>query len=66
MEFEAIVGGVRLISARDAEGADILTDLEDLERLALASEILDDYREAMPTCEASLHVNSTVYQPISG
>lgn len=42
--FETTDGGVRLVSALDASDEDILPNLEDLQRRALASEILDDYR----------------------
>ncbi|KQT56138.1 hypothetical protein ASG52_24385 [Methylobacterium sp. Leaf456] len=42
--FETRTAGVRLVSAHDASDNDILPELEDLQRRALESEILDDYR----------------------
>ncbi len=42
--FETMPDGVRLVSAHDASDDDILPELEDLQRRALESEILDDYR----------------------
>ncbi|MBO1021901.1 hypothetical protein IPV08_18265 [Methylobacterium sp. SD274] len=42
--FETMADGVRLVSAHDASGDDILLGLEDRQRQALESEILDDYR----------------------
>jgi hypothetical protein len=42
--FQTIERGIRLISALDVWDNDILLDLEDFQRLALESEILDDYR----------------------
>ena len=47
--FEAVPGGVRLISVRDAADEDILSDLEDVQRRALESEIRDDYRQGVPS-----------------
>lgn len=44
--FETVDDGVRLVSAHDASDDDILPGLEDLQRRALASEILEDYRHA--------------------
>ncbi|WP_375463240.1 hypothetical protein [uncultured Methylobacterium sp.] len=55
VEFETTAGGVRLISARDAADDDILSDLEDVQRHALESEILDDYRHDMPSRDGPLH-----------
>lgn len=43
--FETTSGGVRLVSALDASDEDILPELEDLQRLTLESEILEDYRQ---------------------
>ncbi|KST61217.1 hypothetical protein AO398_00570 [Methylobacterium sp. GXS13] len=42
--FETTDRGVRLVSAHDASDDDILPGLEDFQRQALESEILDDYR----------------------
>jgi len=42
--FETIADGVRLVSAHDAFDDDILPGLEELQRRALESEIIDDYR----------------------
>ncbi|MCJ2055006.1 hypothetical protein MKL09_00315 [Methylobacterium sp. J-048] len=47
--FETIAGVVTLISARDASDGDILPNLEDVQRRAIESEILDDYRREMPS-----------------
>jgi hypothetical protein len=47
--FETMAGVVRLVSAHDASNGDILPTLEDVERRALESEILDDYRGEMPS-----------------
>ncbi|WP_051439842.1 hypothetical protein [Methylobacterium sp. 10] len=44
--FETVADGVRLVSAHNASDDDILPGLEDLQRRALASEILEDYRHA--------------------
>lgn len=55
VEFETIAGGIRLISARDAADDDILSDLEDVQRHALESEILDDYRQDMLAQDGPLH-----------
>ncbi|GJD38071.1 MULTISPECIES: hypothetical protein [Methylobacterium] len=44
--FETAADGVWLVSAHDASDNDILPELEDLQRRALASEILEDYRHA--------------------
>jgi hypothetical protein len=41
--FETIADVVRLVSAHDAFDDDILPGLEDLQRQALESEIIDDY-----------------------
>ena len=43
--FETRADGVRLVAAHDASDDDILPELEDLQRRALESEILDDYRQ---------------------
>lgn len=45
--FETTDRGVRLVSAHDASDDDILPELEDLQRRALESEILDDYRHPL-------------------
>lgn len=42
--FEAMDDGIRLVSVHDASNDDILPDLEEPQRQALESEILDDYR----------------------
>lgn len=44
VEFEAMAGKVRLVSARDASHDDILPGLDGGQRQALEREILDDYR----------------------
>ena len=53
--FKMIAGVVRLVSAHDATDADILPDLEDIQRRALVSEILDDWRQDRPSGDASPH-----------
>ena len=45
--FETRAAGVLLVSAHDATDDDILPELEDLQRRALESEILDDYRHPL-------------------
>lgn len=55
VEFMTVAGEIRLISARDAADDDILADLEDVQRHALESEILDDYRQDMPSRDGGLH-----------
>jgi hypothetical protein len=47
VEFETLAGVVRLISVRDASNEDILPDLDDVQRQALRSEILDDFRHGL-------------------
>jgi hypothetical protein len=47
LAFETTDHGVRLVSAHDASDDDILPELEDLQRRALESEILDDYRHPL-------------------
>jgi hypothetical protein len=42
--FETMESGIRLVTALDVSDNDILLDLEDFQRLAVESEILDDYR----------------------
>lgn len=55
VEFEALAGAVRLIAARDASDDDILPDLEEVQRRALESEILDDYRRDVPSRHGPLN-----------
>ncbi|GJE58061.1 hypothetical protein [Methylobacterium trifolii] len=54
VEFEQTADAIRLISARDASQDDILPDLEDVQRRALESEIIDDYRQEVPSRDGRL------------
>jgi len=53
VEFETMAGAVKLIAAHDAWNDDILPDLEDVQRRALESEILDDYQKDAPSSDGS-------------
>jgi hypothetical protein len=48
VDFEVMASGVRLISVRDASDSDTLSDLDEVHRQALESEILDVYRRLAP------------------
>ena len=55
VEFEKDATAVRLISVLDASDDDILSDLEDIQRRALESEIIDAYRQDMPSRDGGFH-----------
>ena len=48
VEFATVAGVVRLIAVHNAGDEDILPDLEDVERQALAREIRDDFGAVAP------------------
>ncbi|MDO9425217.1 MAG: hypothetical protein Q7T93_00110 [Methylobacterium sp.] len=58
--FETMADGVQLVSAHDASDDDILPGLEDLQRRALESEILDDCRRALGNGRTTRRIGRTL------
>ncbi|TXN21825.1 hypothetical protein [Methylobacterium sp. WL9] len=66
VEFEARGEGIKLISAQDASGDDVLCELEDIERRALESEITADCHQNIPALGGFLHKRPIIEQPRVG
>ncbi|NEU13775.1 hypothetical protein G3T14_16785 [Methylobacterium sp. BTF04] len=55
VEFETTTGVVRLLSVHGASDDDILPDLDDVQRRALESEILEDHSRVVPAHDGPPH-----------
>jgi hypothetical protein len=66
VDFEVMASGVRLIAVRDAWDHDTLPELDEPQRKALETEILDDYRQHAPSTDGPPRRGAIMGSPGTG